>query len=145
MTAQKAPSISASLESMAARNTPRSRCSRAQETRCSNLSASASASLIAVRASEVRSARYKPQPFVPGNSDIKNGFPKLFLHLFSQPRDQLAAAILGDLTINSPFHLTDCLVWIFRINIEAGLTTFSLPPISSEHFAAIYDFLNALL
>jgi len=56
-------SICVSSAPMAARNTPRSRCSSAHHQRSSNLSTSASACPIASRASEVRSARCKASAF----------------------------------------------------------------------------------
>ena len=63
MASQNEASIWVSSAPKAARNTPRSRCSSAHQQRCSNLSTSASASLIASRASEVRSARCKASAF----------------------------------------------------------------------------------
>src|SRR5260221_13157267 len=60
---QNEPSIWVSSAPIAARNTPRSRCSSALHQRPSNLSATTSASRIASRASEVRSARCKASAF----------------------------------------------------------------------------------
>jgi len=67
MALQNEASIWVSSALIAARNTPRSRCSSAQYERCSNLSASASPSLIASRASQVRLADIILPPFVLGN------------------------------------------------------------------------------
>jgi hypothetical protein len=64
MASQNEASVKVSSAPMAARNTPRSRCSSENALRCSNLSASASASLIASRASEVRSAIIMLQPLL---------------------------------------------------------------------------------
>ena len=51
-------------EAKVARNTPRSRCSSTQHSRSSDLSTTLCASLIASRASEVQSARYKASAFI---------------------------------------------------------------------------------
>ena len=63
MAAQNEASIRASSAPKVARNTARSQCSSADHQSCSNLSASASASIIASRASEVRSAKYNASAF----------------------------------------------------------------------------------
>ena len=57
MAVQNEVSICDSSASTAIRNTPRSLCSSADHQRCSNLSATSSASFIASRASEVRSGQ----------------------------------------------------------------------------------------
>src|SRR5271165_5062764 len=57
MAAHNEASIWVSSAPKVARNTPRSRCSSEKYQRCSNLSATACASFIASRASEVRFAR----------------------------------------------------------------------------------------
>ena len=63
MASQNEASIWISSAPIAVRNTPRSRCSSAHHRRSSDLSTSVSASLIALRASEVRSARYNASAF----------------------------------------------------------------------------------
>ena len=63
MASQNEASIWVSSAPIAVRNTPRSRCSSAHHQRSSDLSTSASASFIASRASEVRSARCKASAF----------------------------------------------------------------------------------
>src|SRR5258707_4941096 len=68
MAAQNEASIRASTAPKVARNTPRSRCSSALHQRPSNLSASASASLIASRASEERCAKCKASALSARNS-----------------------------------------------------------------------------
>jgi Domain of unknown function (DUF4158) len=60
---QNEASIWASSAPIAARNTPRSRCSSAHQPRSPDLSTNVSASLIAPRASKVQSERCKASPF----------------------------------------------------------------------------------
>jgi hypothetical protein len=67
MAAQKEASNWVSSAPKVARNNPRGRWSSAEYQRCSNLSASASASFIALRASEVRFARYNASAFSARN------------------------------------------------------------------------------
>jgi hypothetical protein len=72
---QNEASIWVSSAPIAARNTPRSRCSSAHQKRSSDLSAIASASLIASRASEVRSARCKASASSASKDGVSNVKP----------------------------------------------------------------------
>ena len=89
MASQNEASIWVSSAPIAARNTPRSRCSSAHHQRSSDLSTSASASFIASRASEVRSARCKASAFSASkiwHDQHRAGRPKV-LYSVLDPRD----------------------------------------------------------
>jgi hypothetical protein len=84
--AQNEASICVSSAPIAARNTPRSRCSSADHQRSSDLSPNASASLIASRDSVVRPARCKTSAFRTRKYGYRTGCP-IVCYSVLDPRD----------------------------------------------------------